>query len=89
MQTVPCTMRANAGIAIGPILFVVAILAVLVGALAAGSGGFGSSTADDSNRINSSTLIEPGHEYQNGCRPSDDQWQRACRSLSVAALQLW
>lgn len=48
----------NRGIAIGPILFVVAILAVLVGALAAGSGGFGSSTADDTNRVNASVLIQ-------------------------------
>lgn len=51
---------AQPGIAIGPILFVVAILAVLVGALAAGSGGFGSSTANDANRVNGSTLIEQG-----------------------------
>ena len=50
----------QAGIAIGPILFVVAILAVLVGALAAGSGGFSSSTAKDSTRTQVSALIEQG-----------------------------
>lgn len=50
----------NAGIAIGPILFVIAILAVLVGALAAGSGGFGSSTADDAKRVQATTLIQQG-----------------------------
>lgn len=49
---------AAAGIAIGPILFVVAILAVLVGAIAAGSGGFGSSTADEAARVRSSTIIQ-------------------------------
>lgn len=49
---------ANAGIAIGPILFVVAILAVLVGAIAAGSGGFGSSTADEAARVRASTIIQ-------------------------------
>jgi hypothetical protein len=48
----------NAGIAIGPILFVVAILAVLVGAIAAGSGGFGSSTADEAARVRASTIIQ-------------------------------
>ena len=76
---VPSSLAPNAGIAIGPILFVVAILAVLVGALAAGSGGFGSSTADDSNRINSSTLIEQGTNIKtavdrlmiNGNAPAD------------------
>lgn len=47
-----------AGIAIGPILFVVAILAVLVGAIAAGSGGFGSSTADEAARVRASTIIQ-------------------------------
>lgn len=57
---------AEAGIAIGPILFVVAILAVLVGALAAGSGGFSSSTADDSNRVNAGALIEQGTSIKNG-----------------------
>lgn len=49
---------AVAGIAIGPILFVVAILAVLVGAIAAGSGGFGSSTADEAARVRASTIIQ-------------------------------
>ena len=73
------SLPLNAGIAIGPILFVVAILAVLVGALAAGSGGFGSSTADDSNRINASTLVEQGTNIKtavdrlmiNGNAPAD------------------
>ena len=66
MTTQSTRLSVNAGIAIGPILFVVAILAVLVGALAAGSGGFGSSTANDSNRINGSTLIEQGTNLKTG-----------------------
>jgi len=53
-------LPAHAGIAIGPILFVVAILAVLVGAIAAGSGGFGSSTKDEAARVRASTLIQQG-----------------------------
>lgn len=48
------------GIAIGPVLFIIAILAVLVAALAAGSGGFSSSTANDANRTSGGALIEQG-----------------------------
>lgn len=51
-------LTSSAGIAIGPILFVVAILAVLVGAIAAGSGGFGSSTADEAARVRGSTIVQ-------------------------------
>lgn len=50
--------HAQAGIAIGPILFIVAILAILVGAIAAGSGGFGSSTTDEAARVRASTIIQ-------------------------------
>jgi hypothetical protein len=57
---------ANAGIAIGPILFVVAILAVLVGAIAAGSGGFGGSTADETARVRAGTIIQQGINIKNG-----------------------
>lgn len=57
---------SNAGIAIGPILFVVAILAVLVGALAAGSGSFSSSTTEDANRVNATTLIQQGTSIKSG-----------------------
>jgi len=59
-------LTATAGIAIGPILFVVAILAVLVGAIAAGSGGFGGSTADESARVRAGTIIQQGINIKNG-----------------------
>lgn len=58
--------NCQAGIAIAPILFVVAILAVLVGALAASSGGFSQSTSRDSNRIKASTVIEGGANLKAG-----------------------
>jgi len=53
-------MSSHHGIAIGPILFVVAILAVLVGALAAGSSSFGSSTVEERNKTLGGALIEQG-----------------------------
>lgn len=58
--------QSQPGLAIGPILFVIAILAVLVGALAANSGGFSTSTADESNRVNASAVIEQGISLKNG-----------------------
>jgi hypothetical protein len=58
MQSYRERIDFSAGIAIGPILFVVAILAVLVGAIAAGSGGFGSSTADEAARVRASTIVQ-------------------------------
>ena len=40
-------VRPEAGIAIGPILFIIAILGILVAALSAGSGSFGSAATAD------------------------------------------
>lgn len=42
-----CLLKPQRGIAIGPILFVVAILAVLVGALSSGMGSFGGNATID------------------------------------------
>lgn len=48
---------ATAGIAVGAILFVVAILAILIGAISAGTGGFGSNSASESHRTMSGTIV--------------------------------
>lgn len=56
----------HAGIAIGPILFVIFILAILVAALAAGSGGFGSSTNKDAARVQASSVIQQGNSVKWG-----------------------
>lgn len=48
------------GIAIGPILFVIAILAVLVGAISSGSGGFGSDTSVERARANAAAIVAIG-----------------------------
>ena len=48
----------DSGIAIGPILFVIAILAVLAAAIAAGSGSFTGRTTQESSKIMASTILQ-------------------------------
>lgn len=45
------------GIALGPILFIIAILAILAGAIAAGSGGFTANTSNENAKIMASTIL--------------------------------
>jgi hypothetical protein len=59
-------LAPNAGIAIGPILFIIAILAILAAAIAAGSGSFTSGTSSESNRTKSSALIQIGENLKIG-----------------------
>ncbi len=66
----------NNGIAIGPILFVVAILAALSAAITAGSGSFNSSTVTQQDRLDAQSLLEVAENVGrgvdrvmgNGCR---------------------
>ncbi|MDE1901705.1 MAG: hypothetical protein KGI37_08690 [Alphaproteobacteria bacterium] len=57
---------ANAGIAIGPILFIIAILAILAAAIAAGSGSFTSGTSQESDKTKASALIQIGENLKVG-----------------------
>ena len=50
----------QAGIAIGPILFVVAILAILATSIAAGSSTFSSNASQETNRVNAGSLLQIG-----------------------------
>lgn len=59
-------LSPNAGIAIGPILFIIAILAILAAAIAAGSGSFTAGTGTESNRTKSSALVEMGENLKIG-----------------------
>jgi hypothetical protein len=56
----------NAGIALGPILFIIAILAILAAAIAAGSGSFNASTATEGNKAKASALIQVGDNLKVG-----------------------
>ena len=58
--------RRDAGIALGPILFIIAILAILAAAIAAGSGSFNASTAADGNKAQASAVIQIGDNMKVG-----------------------
>ena len=57
---------SSAGIAIGPILFIVAILAVLAAAIAAGSGSFTAGTATEANKTNAAAMLQIGQNLKIG-----------------------
>ncbi len=57
---------ADAGIAIGPILFIIAILGILAAAIAAGSGTFTSSTNNESSKTKAAALIQIGENLKIG-----------------------
>ena len=59
-------LHQNAGIAIGPILFIIAILAILAAAIAAGSGSFTGGTAAESAKTQASALIQIGENLKIG-----------------------
>jgi hypothetical protein len=56
----------DAGIAIGPILFVIAILGILASAIAAGSGSFTMGSSAENNRTKASAMIEIGMNIKTG-----------------------
>jgi hypothetical protein len=62
----PARLAADAGIAIGPILFIIAVLGILAAAIAAGSGSFTTSTSGESNRTKAAALIEIGQNLKVG-----------------------
>jgi type II secretory pathway pseudopilin PulG len=62
----PHRFSADAGIAIGPILFVVAILGILAAAIAAGSGSFTSGSNVEKNRSYASAIIQIGQNLKVG-----------------------
>lgn len=59
-------LAADAGIAIGPILFIIAILGILAAAIAAGSGSFTNGTASEGNSTKASALIQIGENLKIG-----------------------
>ncbi len=48
----------QAGIALGPILFIIALLAILAAAIAAGSGSFTSGTTQENAKLMASTIVQ-------------------------------
>ncbi len=59
-------LTSQAGIAIGPILFVVAILAILATAIAAGSSTFTTNASQETNRVNATAMLQIGSTLKLG-----------------------
>lgn len=59
-------LHVEAGIAIGPILFVVAILAILATAIAAGSSTFATNASQETNRTNAGSMVQIGQNLKLG-----------------------
>jgi type II secretory pathway pseudopilin PulG len=53
----PRTFHHQQGIAIGPILFIIAILAIIAAAIAAGSGAFNANTNTESTKQQAATIL--------------------------------
>jgi hypothetical protein len=78
----PRTLNSQHGIALGPILFIIAILAILAAAIAAGVGSFTANTSAESDKAMAEVIINSGHAYQdslnlmlhNGCDPTLIDW---------------
>ncbi|MBP7253236.1 MAG: hypothetical protein KBA75_07115 [Alphaproteobacteria bacterium] len=60
------TRKNENGIAIGPILFVVALLGILAAAIAAGSGSFTGSSAKESAKAKAAAIVETGQHLKFG-----------------------
>lgn len=58
--------KAEQGIAIGPILFIIAILGILAAAIAAGSGSFTASTSSEGAKTKAAALIQVGENLKIG-----------------------
>ena len=75
----------QSGIALGPILFIIAILAILGAVLAAGSGSFNASTGAESAKAMAQTITNQCAAYQdalnlvfgNGCDVTQIDWSPA------------
>jgi hypothetical protein len=54
------------GIALGPLLFIIAILAIIAAAIAAGAGGFNTNTNNDSAKVMAQAVIDYVGQVKNG-----------------------
>lgn len=77
------TLNNQDGIALGPILFIIAILAIIAAAIAAGSGSFTANSNTESAKAMAETIITSCDDYQravqivtmqNGCDPTALDW---------------
>jgi hypothetical protein len=61
-------LHHQSGIALGPILFLLAIIAIIAAAISIGSSGFNVSTVNEGAKVNASTIIQTGAALQDAVR---------------------
>ena len=59
-------LQCEAGIALGPILFIIAILAILAAAIASGPGSFNASTNTEGDKAKASAIVQVGDNLKVG-----------------------
>lgn len=65
-KTIASRLADETGIAIGPILFVIAVLGILAAAISAGSGSFTAGSSAESNRTKAAAMIDIGQNLKIG-----------------------
>jgi hypothetical protein len=66
----PRRLHSEAGIALGPILFIIAVLAIIAGAIAAGAGGFTANTNTESANAMAEVCAPQAHGLFSSVHPS-------------------
>ncbi len=57
-------IKSQRGIALGPILFIIAILAILAAAIAAGTGGFSGGIGTEKAKLMAQAIVNQCRDYQ-------------------------
>ena len=74
------------GIALGPLLFIIAILALLAAAIAAGSGGFRANTNTESAKAMAEVIVTYADAVGQGLRKV--RMDNSCDDLSITKTQI-
>jgi type II secretory pathway pseudopilin PulG len=67
------TFHYQQGIALGPILFIIAILAIIAAAIAAGSGSFTANTNTEGSKVSASTIIQVAESLKSAVQKVQSQ----------------
>lgn len=68
------TLNNQDGIALGPILFIIAILAILAAAIAAGTGEFSANTKTESAKAMAEVLIQKAEDFKSAFQNMNTNW---------------
>ena len=79
------TLNNQHGIALGPILFIIAILAIIAAAIAAGGGSFTASTNTDSAKVLAQAIVDYADQVKTGVNVVN---ANGCGDLSTSTNQI-